>query len=59
MNIHAIEEGSDDVENKTENPGDVSEFEKSFLKKGKNEVNAKICFVSLVRMIVNVFLSSH
>ena len=35
------------------NPRDVSGIEKFFLKKRKNEVNGKIYFVSLMRMIVN------
>ena len=45
---------SEGIENNIKNPIDVSEFEKSFLKKGKNELDVKIFFVGLVRIVVNI-----
>ena len=45
---------SEDFENKIKNPRKVSAFERTFLKKGKNEVNGKIFFVTLMRIIVNI-----
>ena len=45
---------SEGIENNIKNPIDVSEFEKSFLKKGKNALDVKIFFVGLVRIVVNI-----
>lgn len=45
---------SEGTENNIKNPRDVSGFEKSFLKKGKNELDVKIFFTGFVRIIVNI-----
>ena len=47
---------SEGAENKI-NSRDVSGLRKSFLKKGKNAVNGKIFFVSLMSVIVNIIAS--